>query len=185
MRIFEGFDGLPSFQRPVVTVGSFDGVHRGHMALLERVVAQAKESGGESVVITFSPHPREVLGGGVRLLTTLPEKARLLEQAGIDNLIIVPFTAEFSRLSGEEFINILTKYTGMRTLVMGYNHHFGSDRMDADRVCQKSARSEHGGHNFDVEVVPNCDDISSTVIRRLIDEGRLTEAAEHLGHDFR
>ena len=171
MKIFESFDDVPPMTETVVTVGSFDGVHRGHMALLERLVARAKESGGQSVVVTFSPHPREVLSDGVKLLTSLDEKAALLERAGVDNLVVAPFTREFSMLSGAEFIALLKDKLGMTGLVAGHNHRFGHDRMDVKAI----------GREVDVEVVPHFGDVSSTKIRRLIDEGRTEEAAEYLG----
>lgn len=171
MKIFESFDEVPPMTGSVVTVGSFDGVHRGHMALLERLVARAHERGGQSVVVTFSPHPREVLSDGVKLLTPLTEKAALLERAGVDILIVAPFTRKFSLLSGTEFIALLKDKLGMVALVAGHNHHFGHDRMSIEDI----------GRQVEVEVVPHYGDVSSTKIRRLIDEGRTEEAAECLG----
>jgi len=104
-------------------MGSFDGLHCGHRVLLERVKRRAEELKGESVVITFDPHPRYVLGTGegMQLLSTIEEKCWLLEQAGIDNLIIIPFTIEFSRTSPSEFIKSLASL-GIRSMVVGYNH---------------------------------------------------------------
>lgn len=107
MRVFHGFDALPHFVRPTVTVGSYDGVHLGHRALIGRLIAEASANGGESVVLTFEPHPRITLGRaeGLRLLTTLDEKTALLEELGVDNVIVIPFDRAFSALSGEEFVN--------------------------------------------------------------------------------
>ncbi len=173
MKIFEGFDKVPPMSGSVVTVGSFDGVHRGHMALLERLVARARESGGQSVVVTFSPHPREVLSDGVKLITPLAEKAALLERVGVDILIIAPFTREFSMLSGAEFIALLKDKLGMATLVAGHNHRFGHDRIGVEEL----------GDAVEVEIVPHYGDVSSTKIRRLLDEGRTAEAAEYLGRE--
>ena len=98
MRVFYGFDALPHFVRPTVTVGSYDGVHSGHLALLRTVARRARAQGGESVVLTFEPHPRVTLGraDGLRLLTSLEEKIYLLGQQGIDNLIVIPFDKAFS-----------------------------------------------------------------------------------------
>ena len=106
MRVFNGFEHTAYIPRPVVTIGSYDGVHRGHREILSHLEALARARKGESVVVTFHPHPRLVLGRGegLRLLTTLPEKLELLEQAGIDNVIVAPFTESFSRLGAEEFI---------------------------------------------------------------------------------
>ena len=105
IRVFRGFDALPRFVRPVVTVGSYDGVHLGHRALIDRLTAEARAVGGESVVLTFDPHPRITLGRGegLRLLTTLDEKVALLRGLGVDNVIVIPFDRTFSALSGEEF----------------------------------------------------------------------------------
>jgi riboflavin kinase/FMN adenylyltransferase len=174
MKIFEGWAGVPRMEGAVVTVGSFDGVHRGHLALLERLVARARESGAQSVVVTFSPHPREVLGGGVKLITSPDDKAALLERAGVDNLVIVPFTREFSQLSGAEFVALLKEKLGMAVLVAGHNHRFGHDKTGVDAI--------EGA--VDVEVVPLYGDVSSTAIRRLLDEGRTGEAAEYLGREI-
>ncbi len=128
MRVFRGFDNLPEFNGAVATVGSFDGLHRGHQSLLEVANRAASECGGESIVLTFEPHPRVILGRaeGLRLLTTSEEKITLLERLGVDNLIIIPFDREFSRISDREFIcNYLVEKLNISTLVVGYNHHFG------------------------------------------------------------
>ena len=126
MRVFRGIESLPTLHNAVATMGSFDGVHSGHRVLLERVKQRAEELHGESVVITFDPHPRYVLGTGegMQLLSTIEEKIFLLEQAGIDNLLIIPFTIEFSRTSPQEFIMSLTDI-GIHSMVVGYNHRFG------------------------------------------------------------
>ena len=119
-RVFRGFDALPRFVRPVVTVGSYDGVHLGHRALIDRLTAEARAVGGESVVLTFDPHPRITLGRGegLRLLTTLDEKVALLRGLGVDNVIVIPFDRTFSALSGEEFARrYLIGKVGAATLV--------------------------------------------------------------------
>ena len=131
MRVFYGFDALPRFREPAVTVGSFDGVHLGHQALLARLCEEARATGGESIVLTFDPHPRITLGrtDGFRQLTTLDEKLALLERLGIDDVIVIPFDSAFSALSGREFIERYLKgRIGTRTLVVGYNHRFGHDK---------------------------------------------------------
>ena len=171
-RVFRGFDALPRFVRPVVTVGSYDGVHLGHRALIDRLTAEARAVGGESVVLTFDPHPRITLGRGegLRLLTTLDEKVALLRGLGVDNVIVIPFDRTFSALSGEEFAR----------LVAGYDHRFGHDRIDCDRlaalgmrIIRVDERSVEGEH------------VSSTAIRRLVEAGRIAEAERLLGHRFR
>lgn len=184
MRVFHGFDALPHFVRPAVTVGSYDGVHLGHRALIERLVAEARANGGESIVLTFEPHPRITLGraGGLLLLTTLDEKIALLEQLGVDNVIVIPFDRAFSALSGEEFVDdYLIGRIGAKTLVAGYNHRFGHDRIDCDALAAagrlrvvKVGQCNVGGEH-----------VSSTVIRRLVEKGRIAEAERLLGHPWR
>lgn len=182
MRIFRGFDALPHFRHPAVTVGTFDGVHRGHRALLERLAAEARALGGESVVLTFDPHPRVTLGraDGLRLLTTLDEKAALLEQSGIDAMVVIPFDRAFSALSGAEFVErILLGRIGAETLVAGYDHRFGHDRCDCETAVAgrmkvvRVAACEVDGQR-----------VSSTVIRRLLTEGKRAEAEKLAGHSL-
>lgn len=116
----------------VLTVGTFDGVHEGHKTLIERVVAAAKSESRRSVVVSFDPHPRDILqpgASGIQLLTTLDERAEMLDAMGIDQLVVIPFTRDFSLLSSEEFIrDILWKTIGMAHIVIGYDHHFGRNR---------------------------------------------------------
>lgn len=183
MRVFHGFDALPHFVHPAVTVGSYDGVHLGHRTLIERLVAEARANGGESIVLTFEPHPRITLGraGGLRLLTTLDEKIALLEQLGVDNVIVIPFDRAFSALSGEEFVSdYLIGRVGAETLVAGYNHRFGHDRIDCDILAAagklkvvKVAQCDVGGEH-----------VSSTVIRRLVEGGKIAEAERLLGRPW-
>ena len=107
MKVIRGFDNPPLIRNAVATVGSYDGVHRGHRILIDEVIRRAQESQGESVVLTFEPHPRITLGNdeGLRLLSSFEEKCRLLEQVGVDYIVIIPFDEAFSRLSREEFID--------------------------------------------------------------------------------
>ena len=183
MRVFHGFDALPHFVRPAVTVGSYDGVHLGHRALIGRLIAEARANGGESIVLTFEPHPRITLGKaeGLRLLTTLDEKTALLEELGVDNVIVIPFDRAFSALSGEEFADdYLIGKVGAETLVAGYNHRFGHDRIDCDTLAAS-------GRLRVVKVGPCRVDgvhVSSTVIRRLLDEGKTAEAELLLGYSL-
>ena len=177
IRVFHGFDALPHFVHPAVTVGSYDGVHRGHRALIERLVAEARAAGGESIVLTFEPHPRITLGRGegLRLLTTLDEKIALLGDLGVDNVIVIPFDRAFSALTGAEFVEeYLIEKVGAETLVAGYNHRFGHD-------CDALAAT---GPLKVVKVGPCTVDgvrVSSTLIRRLLEEGKTEEAARLRG----
>ena len=181
MNVFHGFEDLPSFVRPAVTVGSYDGVHRGHRALIERLVAEARAQGGESIVLTFEPHPRITLGRaeGLRLLTTLDEKIALLAELGVDHVIVIPFDKGFSALSGREFVErYLIGRLGAGTLVAGYNHRFGHDRLACDapeltakmRVVKVDACTVDGVR------------VSSTAIRCLLDAGDRAGAERLAGH---
>ena len=180
IRVFHGFDALPRFVHPVVTVGAYDGVHRGHRALIERRIAEARAAGGESVVLTFEPHPRITLGRdeGLRLLTTLDEKIALLGELGVDNVIVIPFDRAFSALTGAEFVEeYLIGKVGAETLVAGYNHRFGHDRLDCDALAATRRLRV-------VKVGPCTVDgvrVSSTLIRRLLEEGKTEEAARLRG----
>ena len=181
MKVFQGFEDLPHFIRPAVTVGSFDGVHRGHRALIGRLVAEARAVGGESVVLTFEPHPRITLGRaeGLRLLTTFEEKVALLAELGVDNVIVIPFDRAFSALSGREFVErCLIGRVGAETLVAGYNHRFGHDGVacDAPEVASRLRGVRVGPCTVDGMRV------SSTAIRRLLDAGDRTTAEHLAGH---
>ncbi|MBQ6870642.1 MAG: FAD synthase, partial [Alistipes sp.] len=123
MRVIYGFDSIPAISHAVATVGSYDGVHSGHRVLIEQVIARAKARGGDSVVVTFEPHPRITLGKaeGLKLLTTLEEKALLLDRLGVDFMVVIPFDLAFSRLSHQQFIEqYLIGKLGIEELVVGY-----------------------------------------------------------------
>ncbi len=188
MRVFRGFDELPSFGNAVVTVGSFDGLHSGHLQLLERCRELAKSSDAESVVLTFETHPRVVLrrAEGLRLLTTLEEKSILLEQLGIDNLIVIPFDRDFSRLTHEAFIrNYLIEKVGAKTLVVGYNHHFGRDSEGSYNSVVKLGKD----YNIEISKVDEWRDaegnnVSSTVVRTLLSRGEADRAISLLKRPY-
>jgi riboflavin kinase / FMN adenylyltransferase len=187
MIIHEGYDDLELIA-PVATLGIFDGVHRGHMALLERLVSRANELKGESVVITFSPHPRIVLEqnkSDLTFLTTMEEKKILLEKANIDHLIVVKFDHQFSRIPACDFIkDVLVEKIGTRNLIIGYNHHFGR-RGEGDFNTIKQCSEALG---FQVEQVQGFQTaegaISSSLIREALLTGRLDEANSWLGYSY-
>lgn len=183
---YHGFDTLPRLASPVVTIGSFDGVHRGHADLLGYVTRKAVEVGGESVVVTFAPHPREVLprgGEGFRLLSTTERKAELLGERGVDCMVVAEFTPEFAALTSEEFVrDYLVDKLGLHTLVVGYNHRFGHERDIAPDHYERLAEK----YGFEVLRVPEYrfegERISSSVIRRLLDDNQPEQAERLLGH---
>lgn len=187
MRIHYGFDDLSTIDNPVATIGSFDGVHGGHAMLLDAVRTMAAQVGGSSVVMTFEPHPRIALGtdNGLALLTTVEEKALLLEQAGIDDMIVVPFDRTFGSQSYEEFIrNCMVDKLHIRGLVVGYNHRFG--RGNEGNFATLAPLAERFGFMLH-RVEQYTDDsakVSSTVIRRLIENGEMAQAARLLTHPY-
>src|SRR5258705_4503475 len=132
MQVHRDIDMLPHFRNAVVTIGTFDGVHMGHRQIIASLKEEAKATGGETVIITFHPHPRKVVAStilGIRLINTLDEKIELLEQLGIDNLVIVPFTDAFANQPAEEYVrNFLINKFHPHTLIIGYDHRFGKER---------------------------------------------------------
>jgi len=190
VKIFYDFDHVGTIRNAVVTTGSFDGVHIGHKVILQRLKKLAAEIGGETVLITFHPHPRMVLypetaGKGLFLINSQREKINLLRKAGLDNLIIVTFTLEFSKITSIDFVrNILLNKLHARKIVIGFNHHFGHNRegdYDALRALGIS-------NDFDVEEIPEQDihneSVSSTKIRKAIQDGNIQKANAYLDHQY-
>lgn len=184
MRVFRGFDNLPTFVHAVATMGSFDGVHRGHKVLLQRTISLAKERGGESIVLTFEPHPRYVLGTaeGMQLLSTLEEKLWLLEQEGIDNVIIIPFTKEFSRLKPQEFIEQDVAGIGVESFVVGYNHRFGHNKA-GDYSSLKESDTKLEIHRVEQQLLDE-GKVSSTVVRQRVEQGDMVMTERLLSHPY-
>ena len=187
MIIHEGYDNL-NLKNPFITVGVFDGVHLGHRALLDQLVFRAKKGGGESVVITFNPHPRLVLSEKREepfSLSTLDEKKKLLDQSGIDHLIIMNFTRELGNMEAADFIReILVGRIGVKHLMVGYDNHFGKGKGgDFIRIRECSEL-----YNFEVEQVDGIYTqegiISSTAIREALLKGRVEDAGIWLGYNY-
>jgi riboflavin kinase/FMN adenylyltransferase len=187
MIIHEGYENLHLIA-PVATLGIFDGVHRGHKALLDTLVSRARTGKGESVVITFSPHPRlvvELNNKDLSFLTTMEEKVALLQKANVEHLIIIEFTTAFSKIPACDFVkDILVKKIGTKHLVIGYDHHFGS-RGEGDFNTIKKCSEEIG---FRVEQVQGYHTeegaISSSSIRDALLKGKIDEANSWLGYSY-
>jgi riboflavin kinase/FMN adenylyltransferase len=187
VKIYHSIEEFKKIENAVVTTGTFDGVHIGHLKIINRLREIAADVKGETVLLTFFPHPRMVLfsDNDLKLISTKNEKIALLEQAGIDHLIIHPFSREFSRLSSVEFVrDILVNKIGTSRLVIGYNHHFGRNREGSFEHL-----NEYGPmYGFQVEEICAQDidevSVSSTKIRKALDEGHITIAREYLTHDF-
>ncbi len=188
MRVYSNIDEFESVACPVLTTGTFDGVHLGHKKIISRLLEIADRSSGESVLLSFNPHPRMVLfpdDTRIQLLSSQKEKIKLLEESGIDHLIIHPFTREFSRLSSVEFVrDLLVNKLGIKKLVIGYNHQFGRNREGTLEHLK-----EYGPvYGFDVEEIPAEEidnvNISSTKIRDALSEGNVTVANSFLGYSY-
>lgn len=189
MKVFNSIEeAAGKIQKPVVTTGSFDGVHIGHKIIIDRLNQIAREIGGESVLITFYPHPRKVLypeQKDLKLINSQQEKEELLRKAGLDNLIVIPFSLEFSKTSSHDFVKwILIGQLQARVVVIGHNHHFGHNRQ-GDYSYLHALGQEL---NFKVEEIPLKDieneTVSSTKIRKALKEGNIQRANAYLDHQY-
>jgi len=188
MQIYRGAMPVPVSKLAVVTAGTFDGVHLGHRKIINRLVEIANQNNGDSTLITYDPHPRLVLQPEfqeLRNLTTLNEKIALLEQAGLQRLVIIPFTIEFSELTSLQFINqVLIDRLATKKLVIGYDHRFGKNREGGFDYLKENGET----FGFSVEEISRADiediGISSSRIRKALLEGNLTTAAKYLGRNY-
>ena len=190
MKIFRNFEEAKNIINPVVTTGSFDGVHVGHKTILNRLRMLAEKYHGESVLITFDPHPRKVLypdtaGKDLKLINSQEEKLDLLEKAGLDNVIIIEFTREFSKITSEQFVrDFLHGILHAKVVVAGFNHHFGFNK-EGD---YKQLWDWQGKYHFEAEEIPEQEvyheTVSSSRIRQAISEGYIQRANAYLDHYY-
>ncbi|CAI8167109.1 MAG: Riboflavin biosynthesis protein RibF [Polaribacter sp. SA4-10] len=187
MKTFQDISSFKTKEKTFVTIGTFDGVHFGHKEIINRLVDDAKKAGKKSVLLTFFPHPRMVLQkeASIELINTIQERALLLENTGLDYLIIHPFSKEFSRLTALDFVrDILVNQLNISKLIIGYDHHFGKNR--EGNIEQLTEYSHTFG--FSVEEIPAQDvndvSVSSTKIRRALASGDLNTANNYLGYHF-
>ncbi|HOU01289.1 MAG TPA: adenylyltransferase/cytidyltransferase family protein [Bacteroidales bacterium] len=190
MKIFRSFEEAKGISNPVVTTGSFDGVHIGHKTILNRLKMLAGKYNGESVLITFDPHPRKVLypdtaGRDLKLINSQEEKLELLRKAGLDNVIIIEFTKSFSQITSEEFVrDYLKGFLNARVIVAGFNHHFGFNK-EGDYRHLWNWREKY---DFEAEEIPEQEvqheTVSSTKIRKAISEGYIQRANAYLDHYY-
>ena len=190
MKIYKGFGEVKDIINPVVTTGSFDGVHIGHKTILNRLRMLAEKHNGESVLITFDPHPRKVLypetaGKDLKLINSQEEKLDLLEKTGLDNVIIIEFTREFSKITSEQFIrDWLHGLLHAKVIVAGFNHHFGFNQEGDYRQLWQWREK----YQFEAEEIPEQEvyheTVSSTKIRQAISEGYIQRANAYLDHYY-
>jgi len=188
MQVHRDIEHLPVFRNAVVTIGTFDGVHMGHRQVIDKLKTEAKAVNGETVIITFHPHPRKVVSStilGIRLINTLDEKIELLKQLGIDHVVVVPFTDAFANQPAEEYVkNFLIDKFHPHTIIIGYDHHFGRDRLGNYRLLEKNA----GNYNYQLKEIPKHIleniSISSTNIREAILHSDIATADTLLGYEF-
>lgn len=188
MRILHELTPDIRFNQPIVTLGTYDGVHIGHQTIIRKMVATAREQGKEAVLLTFHPHPRMVLypdSHSVRLIDTVEEKLEKLEQLGLDTVILYPFTMKFSRLTAVEFVrDILVNQIGVTHMLVGHDHHFGKNREGDFQQLQELGQL----YNFTVEEISavQAEDtaVSSTKIRKALAEGEMERVERFLGRPY-
>lgn len=188
MKVFESIKQFKGVKNPVVTIGTFDGVHLGHQKIIQQLKQGAEAVKGESVILTFYPHPRMVLfpdDVDLKLLNTEEEKKNLLEKFGVEHLIVHPFTKKFSRITYTEYVrDILVNDIKTKKLIIGYNHRFGRNR-EGTFLKLKSLASMY---KFELERIPaqiiNKVEISSTKIRKALDSGDIKTANKFLGYEY-
>lgn len=188
VEVYSSIDQLPQFRNAVITIGTFDGVHMGHRQIIEKLKAEAAAINGETVIITFHPHPRKVVSSailGIRLINTLEEKLELLAGLGINHVVIVPFTDAFANQPAEEYIsNFLVNKFHPHTIIIGYDHRFGRDRLGDYLLLEKNAPV----YGYELKEIPKHIleniSISSTNIREAILHNDITKANKLLGYEF-
>jgi riboflavin kinase / FMN adenylyltransferase len=188
MQIYYHTDQLPAFRRAVITIGTFDGVHTGHAQILQQLRQEAARIDGETVIITFYPHPRKIVRGGtaeVRLLNTLEEKIQLLSWQQVGHLVVVPFTAAFSEMTAGQYVkDFLLARFHPHTVIIGYDHRFGKGRLGDYHLLEEFSRSEE----FELQEIPvhllDAVSVSSTRIREAIAGADIESANQLLGYPF-
>jgi riboflavin kinase / FMN adenylyltransferase len=188
MKVHHHLSSLPTFTNPVITIGTFDGVHYGHRKIINRLVAEAKQVGGESIVISFEPHPRLIVNPNdtsLRILNTLQEKINVLSELGIDHFVIAPFTAAFMNYSAEQYVqDFLVRYFHPHTIIIGFDHQFGKNRI-GNLELLKSLQTIYHYKLIEIEKqLLDEIDVSSTIIRKSLLAGDLQIANELLQHPY-
>jgi riboflavin kinase / FMN adenylyltransferase len=188
MQVHYNLENLPQFKNAVITIGTFDGVHLGHQLIISTLITEANKANGESVIITFHPHPRKIVSSvvtGIRLINTLTERIELLAKTGVNHLVVVPFTDYFANQTAEEYIkDFLVEKFNPYTIIIGYDHRFGKERMGNFKLMEDKAVD----YNYQLKEIPehllDAVKVSSTNIRNAILHGQIEEANKLLGYTF-
>lgn len=186
MSVFFATHDLPAFRNPVLTIGSFDGVHEGHQKIIKHVVDRAKSVGGESILLTFEPHPRKIIQPDqpLGLLSSLEEKMARITAEGIDHIIVIPFSRDFSMMSAEDYvIDFLYNTFKPHTIIIGYDHHFGHNRSGNIHTLKEMLPASVQVIEIAEHLIHEAD-VSSTKIRKAIMQGQITTATEMLGRTY-
>lgn len=189
MKVYTNFDELGEIKNPVLTIGTFDGVHIGHQKIIEKIKAEAEKMNGETVLFTFFPHPRLVINpndNSLRMIQTIEEKKEVLAKLGLDHLIIFPFTKEFSQVTAQEFIkNFLVDKLKLKVIVVGYDHRFGKGREGNIELLKRYSKE----YDYKVIEIPAQEieevNVSSTRIRKAILSGDIETANAFLSAPFK
>jgi riboflavin kinase/FMN adenylyltransferase len=188
IQVHRDLEKLPQYKNAVITIGTFDGVHLGHQQIIKLLKEEAAKTGGETVIITFHPHPRKIVKSGkseVKIINTLSEKIELLDQLGIDHLVVVSFNEVFANQTAEEYIeNFLVKKFHPKTIIIGYDHKFGRNRSGDYHLLEKMGEV----FNYSVREIPervlNEIIISSTKVREALLKSDLDTANQFLGYRY-
>ncbi len=187
MKVYQGLSEFRNIVKPVLTIGTFDGVHIGHQKIIGRINEIAQEIGGQSVLLTFDPHPRKVLSPyrSLEMITTMNEKIELLKKAGLQHLIIHPFTEDFARMKPELYIrDLLVNGVSAHTVVVGYDHRYGRNREgDFALIQDLSSTYQYEVEEISAKAIEDIN-VSSTKIRKAIYNGDMVKASLYLGHDY-
>ena len=187
MHVHRSIESLPRFANAVITIGTFDGVHEGHQKIISALIKEAASAQGESIIITFDPHPRKIVkpNESLQLINTLNEKIELLSETGIDHLVIVPFNQKFSEQPANEYIeNFLIRKFQPHTIIIGYDHHFGKERKGNFMLLAENADK----YNYRLLEIPKYilqeAAVSSTKIREALLHSNIETANKLLGYEF-
>jgi riboflavin kinase / FMN adenylyltransferase len=188
MKVHHDLSSLPTFTNPIITIGTFDGVHYGHRKIINQLIKEAKLVNGESIVITFEPHPRLIVNpddNSLRILNTLQEKINILSELGIDHFVVAPFTKEFMNYSAEQYVqDFLIRYFHPHTIIIGFDHQFGKNRIGNLQLLKDLK------HTFQYRLIEiekqllDEIDVSSTIIRKSLLAGDLQKANELLQNPY-